>query len=591
MRNKQVCSALNWGILVSILGLSIAGARLQNIYLLYTMLGLICLFVVLVAFDRADKRTYPYATFIIGLALLFQTTLMSNGLVGTDIHTEYYYYQLAFNDGWNPAIPHCYNSAFGTVIIAPFITKVFHISGYWIYKAIYPFLFAFVPLLLFLIFKKQFGDKVALLSVFFFLAVPVWSLEMIGLPRQMLGELMLVVCAYLIIISNWRLRVKVPLLGASAVLGAMFHYVMGPTILLYLGVSTVVLLFFKRRSFPVKWLAIVTSVMLIASIGWFGWAASGVPLESLSGVITQQVPQVSQGIPQEVPQETVLPPTRTNSEGNIIEQQTPLIRAAFGLDFAGASILGKAFRVFQFGTQLLLIVGCLYLFVKRKKYNPEYLGFAGAGALLMLTLILVPEFITTIGTTRAYHLALLFLAPALVLGGQLIFRNLKILTICLLLPYFLFTSGILFEAFKYEDVSRVDVPYSIALSHDRVDMAAIFTDNDIAVRDWAIEENKYEPMFLDINGLLLFSEKAAYDSGQASFPKDTDKLPSKYYIFLREWNIQNGKVTFNPYWYNPEDAAEGMRQSYLFSELGLDKTLATSEILYRQGDAIIYGNY
>jgi len=606
--------------LVAILGLSIIGARLQNNYLLYTMLGLICLFVMLVAFDKIDKRVYPYAAFTIGLALLYQTTLMSNGLVGTDIHTEYYYYWLAVNQGWDISLPYPYNSCIGIVFIAPFLAKVLHIDGIWFFKAICPFLFAFVPVLLFLIFKKQFGEKVAFLSVFFLIAVPVWSLEMIAVPRQMLGELMLAICAYLIIVSNSRLRIKVPLLGICAVLGAMFHYVMGPTIFLYLSGSTVALLFSKRRSFPVKWLATVIGILIISIIGWYGLTSSGVPLKSITWIAEKQIIKVekmlsgsttqpSEVIPEKIvpeegkPEIVKLPAATPNPDSNLTDQQPPLIRTAFGLDFADASVLGKAFRIFQYMTQLFLIIGCLYLFIKRRKYSPAYLGLAGTGALIIPVCILVPGSIGAIGTTRIYHLALLFLAPALVLGGQFIFRNLRILTVCLIIPYFLFTSGILFEAFQHEDASKPDVPYSIALSHNRVDVAAVFTDNDMIVRDWAIENGCF-PMFLDINGTILWGEKTGEKSwhylhltdlstlkdGHLCLPEDTSKLPDKYYIFLREWNIQNEKVTFQTDWYKNLEGTLGARQTFLFKDIGLDKTLETSKVLYRRGDAVIYGN-
>ena len=156
---------------------------------------------------------------------------MSSGLVGTDLHTEYYYFWLSAENGWDSSIPHNYNAAIGVVLLAPLIANILHIDGVWVFKAIYPFLFAFVPILLYCIFKKQFGEKIAFLSVFFFIIVPTWSLEMIGLQKQMLGELMFALCAFIIIVSSRRLRIKIPLLITCAILGMLFHYVMGAIIL------------------------------------------------------------------------------------------------------------------------------------------------------------------------------------------------------------------------------------------------------------------------------------------------------------------------------------------------------------------------
>lgn len=584
---------------VGILALAVAGALTQDVYLLYGVIIAICIVVILVTFNKLGREYYPYLLFFIGLSLLYQATLMSPGLVGTDVHGEYNFYLLAEQNGWDPSIPHAYNSCIGIVLIAPFISKILHIDGIWVFKAIYPFLFAFVPVLLYFIFKKQFGDKVAFLSTFFFIVVPTWSLEMIGLPRQMLGELMFALCAFLIIVSNWRLKVKVPLLAACVILGALFHYVMGPVILFYLGVSTIILLFFKRRTFPVKCLTLIVIILLVASVGYYGWVSTGLPLRGISEGLEAQVSKI---LPQPSTPTTPTTPDEPGKpdEPSLLEKQEPLIRTAFGLDFMEVSPLGKTFRIFQFGTQLFLVLGCVYLFIHKKRYTPEYLSFAGASVILMLACVLIPRFANIINATRLYHIILFFLAPALILGGRLIMINLKVLTLCLLIPHFLFTSGVLFEAFQQEDISIINIPYSIVLSHKRVDIAAVVTKNDIKVRDWVVR-NKLEPLFFDINAMMLFSEKLSpftwrhiirkdvskFEDGWAYLPKHVSELPSGAYIFLRERNVQKEVVTFKPNWFAPTDTATGRRQSYSFQYLGLDKALEEYEVIYQVGDAVL----
>jgi len=596
-------------ILGAILGLSIVGARLQSNYLLYIMLGLICLFVTLVAFDKVDKKAYPYALFIIGLSLLYQTTLMSNGLVGTDIHSEYYYYQLAVNNGWDTSITSSYNSCIGTVLLAPAIHKAFMLDGIWIFKVIYPLLFAFVAPLLYLVFKKQFNDKTSFLAVFFFISIPVWSIEMIGLPRQMLGELALVISIFLIVASNIKMRIRVPLLTLCVILGGLFHYVMWPTILLYLGASLTVALFFKRRVFPTRGLLLTVVILVGVGTVWYTWVGSGHTLDTLLSVFKSSASKIGNIPATVISPAAVSPPAAITSPTTgipdiipgFLSGNSPFVQIAFGLDFIAASITGKIFRIFQYATQILLAVGCMYIFVRHKRYIPEYLGLCIASILLASLAIFVPGTVTVIDTTRIYHLVLLFLSPAVIVGGLLVFRNYKLLTLLLILPYFIFTSGIVFEATKCEDVSSINIPYSIALSHERVNVAAVYSDNDIAVRDWATE-HKCEPMFLDINGQLIMTEITGGDKwhhivledtslikdGLALFPQSSKGYPDKCYIYLREWNIENGKVTFKPGWYRPKGEKTGMRISHTFEELGLDKILEESQIIYRKGDAIIY---
>jgi len=594
---SKIRYSIEYGLPAVILGLSITSARLQNTWLLYIMIGLICAFAGLVAFDKVNKKVYPLAIFTIGLALLYQTTLIGPGLVGADIHGEYYFYFKALN-GWDTSIPVSYNTPIGTTLIAPFLTNVFHIPGYWIYKAIFPLLFAFVPLLLYFVFRKEFGSKTAFLAALFFIIVPTWSMEMIGLPRQMLGELMLALCLFLILVSKWRLKIRIPLLVAIGTLGAMFHYVMGPAILFYLGFGCLFLVFFKRRVFPVKWLSLVVVLLLISSVAYYGSVAQGNALTAITGVssgyITQVLPWVGETEVKKVEVEgKVEEPEATEKveetkpATGFIANTSPLIRTAWGADFMDVDIWGKAFRVFQYLTQLSIVVGFVYLIKERRRYSAEYLSLCGASILLLGACMFIPQFASVINATRYYHIILFLLAPVFVLGGRAIFRKPQVLVLCLLIPYFLFTSGVIFEVSGQEDISGVNIPYSIALSNQRIDLTEIPTANDIAVRDWAVSQNLGH-MLTDIHGRLLFIEKVFLD-WEVEEPALQLKLESNTfnqgdYIFLSERNNKTKTLTYKP---DKSGTTSGMRISPSFAELGLDKVIENSIVIYRQGDAVI----
>lgn len=576
---------------LGILSLAVFGALTQNIYFLYALIIGVCVVVGLVAFDKFSEKHYPYLLFAIGLALLYQTTLMSAGLVGTDIHTEYYFYQLSASNGWDPSQTHAYNSCIGTVIIAPFIAKVLHIDGVWVFKAIYPFLFSFVPVLLYYVFRKQVGAKMAFLATFFFLIVPTWSLEMIGLPRQMLAELMLALCLFFIVVSRWRLQITIPLILVCAILGLLFHYAMGSIIIIYLVFGAAFLLLFKRRTLPVKWLSLVAVIVLIVGFGYYGLVGQGFPLYDWSDNLKAQVLRIMPKA--EVPTSTEGVTLPGASSTSLFAGQEPLVQTALGLDLLEASPDGKAFRVLQFLTQGCIVLGCGYLVWNRKKYSPEFLAFAGVSAVLIGACIFIPGFSAMLNVSRFYHIALFLLAPALVLGGKVIFRNLKILTLCLLIPYFLFTSGCVFEAIKVKDISYVNIPYSIALSHERVEVGGVFTKNDMMARDWAVDHAS-GPIYADVYGVLLLAEKMPITLNASWTGWDTNYLllsslgvPDGAYIFLRERNEQRHEITIMPE--NPTGSVTGMRVTYGYSGFGLDKMLVGRAIIHREGDAVIYG--
>jgi uncharacterized membrane protein len=824
---------LNYLPPVGILALAVLGARLQNNLFIYAMIVGICIVMGLVAFGKIGEKYYPFYIFSISLSLLYQSTLISNGLIGTDIHSEYYFYNRAL-DGWDITIPHSYDSAIGTTLIAPFLTNYLHIPGYWIYKALYPFLFAFAPLILYYIFKDQFGSKIAFLSTFFFVMIPTYTLEMIGLPRQMLAELMFAICLFLVVASKWKLKIKVPLLVVCSILGAMFHYVIGPAIMLYLGLGCILLLLFKNRIFPIRWLATIFIILSMVTIVYYGSVAQGIPLDNMLGVSSKQLVKIAKLIPKPTPTPTPTPIAPTDitllatwempinwdrqghsegtecdgtyiwwssgdllaktlvsnpdwenqlainnhakEDGTVVEQingiclhdnyiyttgiiytkepygcwvkwynkdtlefvgersiywdgggscqeglsycdgfwwvvffnrhaiaqydtslnyiqcydlpgqngnmqgldwlngqlwttstggvmniwnwngtsfnlakslekppgvvyaqsfgitpdgqylywasfsennelllkfsiggisipnptpiqptiktpsylmgQEPLIRTALGLDFMQSSLVGKVFRVFQYITELCLILGFILLVRDRKRLKAEYLSFCFVSILLLLCCVFLPKFSGMLNATRFYHLALFLVAPCLITGGLLIFRNLKILTLCLLIPYFLFTSGCIFEATQQSNIQTINIPYSIPLSGERVDITGIFTDNDIAVRDWAVANLDY--MYADINGCLLFSERVEMDwfmdwrALNSALVEGKGFTYSPPYIFLSERNTETRTLVFKP---NTNESATGERQVYTFKELNIN--LDKCEVVYQIGDALI----
>jgi uncharacterized membrane protein len=610
---------LDCGLPVAILGLAISSAILQNNWLLYAMLGLTCVFVVLAAFDKVNSKVYPFAVFAIGLALLYQTTLIGPGLVGTDIHGEYYFYEKAL-DGWDVSIPNAYNTSIGSTVIAPFLTNTFGVPGYWIYKAVFPLLFAFVPVLLYFVFKKEFGDKTAFLSTFFFVSMLSWSIEMISLPRQMLSELMFAMMLFLIITSKMKLRYRVPLLLVCSVLGMMFHYAAGFIILFYAGCAFVFLLLLKRRTFPAKWAGVAVVVLAITFVGYYSSVASGEAYRSVVGSATARIESISPFNP-EAPNTTIIVSTVTTASSSTsaatpmtntpqvvtttitttkplvdfsyLNKQERLVRTALGMDFMNASSLGKVFRILQYLTQLCIILGCVYLIRNRKQISAEYLVFAAVSVILILACLFWPRLSSMVNVTRLYHISLFLLAPACILGGLYIFRKPQILTLCLIIPYFLFTSGLVFEVTRQNDISNVDIPYSIALSHSRVDVAEVPTTNDIAVRDWAVSQN-FGHMLADVHGRLLFCEKVWYDWELGSleyypiqefyYKLENNAFKQGDLIFLSERNTTTRTVTFIP---DNNGVTSGTRTSYDFTGFGFDKTIENNRILFRQGNALI----
>jgi nicotinamidase-related amidase len=67
-------------------------------------------------------------------------------------------------------------------------------------------------------------------------------------------------------------------------------------------------------------------------------------------------------------------------------------------------------------------------------------------------------------------------------------KAVSIVACVLLLTYFLFTSGLVFEVTASEMEGNVDMPYSLALSGERTGVLEIYTDGDVDCAKWLVGE-------------------------------------------------------------------------------------------------------
>ena len=156
--------------------------------------------VVLIILDKYKSKLIVLTLLSISLSLVLNVTLISNYLVGTDIHTEYYYYSLA-RYNWDYTISHSYNSSIALVIIAPLVSKLFNTDGYWIFKILFPIMFSLVPVLLYFTFNEFMEKKKSFLASFMFIAFPSFMLVGVNLVKLQVGLFFLALFIFLLVIS------------------------------------------------------------------------------------------------------------------------------------------------------------------------------------------------------------------------------------------------------------------------------------------------------------------------------------------------------------------------------------------------------
>jgi uncharacterized membrane protein len=619
-------------LLLTILSVALIDAYQNNILLLVCIIAIAGV-VGLAAFGKFIKpNIYPLAIFIIGLCLLYQTSLMSPYLIGSDIYAEYHYYQLVANSGfWDASIPSTVNSCLSITILAPVYSLLLNIDAVWMFKAVYPLLFALVPLILFHIFSQQISPKKAFLAAFFFVAMPNFSLEMISLCRQQIAELFFALVILLLVDRKLHTGQKLTLLIIFSMAIIVSHYSLGFIGFIYMGLFLPFVLLLRNNIFrkawswltkklgglpkslmspkalPLKLLMIVVLVYFIAGFAWYGTVASGVNLNLISSLWTGQTGVITTELGNAATQ-----PTQPIAFFDF-SQREQLIQTALGLDFSQASLQGKGFRIFQFITQIFLIAGCLRLIFRPKglRFTTEYIALSVTSALLILACILLPGFANQMNTPRMYHIALITLAPFCILGGEGIWLGISSLchrlrhgihksiaektedskaflgfmALGILIPYFLFTSGFIYEVTGQEVTDKIDAPYSIALSSYRLDLAGVFYWQDDAAASWLTQHASDETkVYTDHQA---FRPLAVHEfPGQiVGLPLDASKLSEDSYFYFGTWNMSKGELTFIVY-QRPGVPIAGLRQGISFAEIpGLITAMEGKNRIYNNGGA------
>jgi uncharacterized membrane protein len=123
----------------------------------------------------------------------------------------------------------------------------------------------------------------------------------------------------------------------------------------------------------------------------------------------------------------------------------------------------------------------------------------------------------------------------------------NILVVSVLATYFMFTSGFVYEAINSEVTDRLEVPYSIALSAERIGIAGVFNGDDMECAKWIVD-NITEDSFVvaDYNvhrlvvGVRGMSSKL-FDVYKGKDAPSLADLPDEGYVFLSTWNVERGK--------------------------------------------------
>jgi len=384
---------------------SAIGAYQGSVVTPYIAYLAVAVITILVAVGRL--KHLPIYIFAISLSLLWQVSMIGVYVIGSDVTGEVLASSIALEGGWNWATASQSGSSIVAGLIVPWISEATTLSVIMVYKLFIPLIFAFTPVVLFYAFRNLFGETRAFFATLFFMIMPVFNLEIVTIGKSMVAELFFALII-LTMVSNWKAVWKAIAMVVLLSLTAACHYTIGILAIFFLAVTFGIRLV-TCRLHQLPWSNSRVSPLVIAlSLVITGGLFYVYYINVSGGLIIRVLTSI--GFDQAAFAKGLVMPN--------LQARGPFVRAAIGLDFLEVSAAGMVFRVLQYITQALIVVGAVWMLFRHKLYKvtSEFASCVFAAFLLLALCVLLPGFANVINMTRFYHTSLFFLAPMLVLG-------------------------------------------------------------------------------------------------------------------------------------------------------------------------------
>lgn len=411
---------------------AIAGTYLMNFYdtnfLQMILLPIIALVPVVIACTRfIPKKYYPYAVFSVAITLLYHTALISTHIWGWDIQYEYYLTNTVIqNSFWDFTDYSNCNAMLSLMTLAPIYSILLGMELEWIFKIIYPFFFALVPLGLYAVFQKQTTDKISFLACFFFMSIFVFYTEMISLARQEVAELFFVLILLSMIDRGLSIQQRSVLLLTFTTSLIVSHYGLSYIFMLLLLIA----------------LAIVVVEYHVGILDRVNWFLDRI--REKTGRFNGLTLQKASFKPSIIPLRFVIwyglfllawyiYVASSSSFESIVYLARPFLRSIFSDLLNPNAAQGLAIIVNEAATPLrevtkylhmltifLIVVGFAVTVLTHQKwvrFDTRYLLLSCGALGICIGGVALPYFASALNTSRLYQIGLILLAPFGIIGG------------------------------------------------------------------------------------------------------------------------------------------------------------------------------
>jgi uncharacterized membrane protein len=549
-------------VVLAVLGAALLNLSGSSLLLEVVIFVVAVLFGIVVLYSKLfPPQFYSIAVFVIAISLLFHSSLVSTHIVsfGSDVNLEYLAFKTVDNNAyWSLRAPSLtpflglarINAMLSVTILPVVYSTLSNIDSTFLFKIFFPFILSLVAIGLYQVWQAYVGKKYALISAFLLTAQATFYTEMLGLSRQIVAEFFFVLL--LIVIFNKRIKPFGKMLcfmvfGVSLVVS---HYAIAEIFLFFLVFPFIVSLWTKRLSRKIG-----VAMVVFFSVFMFLWY-----IFTTSGSVFASFEQYGNYV--------------LSQAGDFFSPSSRGSDVALGLGFGSVTSFWNILsRFFAYLTEGLIVIAFIGLVLKRTvaRFDSDYLAFCFAAMAFLVAIVVVPGLAKTFNMTRFYHILLFFLAPLCALGADMlvalfskknqVFAALRadvltslfgrhkkvfvsILLLAILLPYFFFQTG-----FVYELTGAPS--WSISLSKNRMSPFQLYvglgyvTDQDVAGAKWMQKGVNYSMgIWADDSSVRnILEREALLIPGYLQILSNTTVLAPGEVLYLSTLNMVAGNVS------------------------------------------------
>lgn len=554
--------------ILSIVGTYFVNSYENNAVLLILIAAIGLVFGLSVLYKKfLPEKMYPFALLMIAIAILLQTSLISSYVWGGDIHNERFVLETTLlNRYWNPEVlladvlGRLY-SMLSITVLPTFFSVTLDLAPDLFLKVACPIIFSFVPLALFYLWKKNIGSEKAFLAAFFFMSINIFYGELLSSTRQIFAELFFVLLLILITSKNISPKNELLLFSFFSFGLIVSHYALAELFLFFICIAFIAIKLLRRqvKGITINKIILFSTFMFL----WYIYTSGSATFQTITDFGNYVLGQL----------------------GNFFDPSSRGTSVLIGLGLEQSpSIWNTISRIFAYLTEILIIVGFLALAFKRSKFSFErvFLMMSFVSVFFLFALVGVPGLASTFNMSRFYQILLIFLAPLCIIGGDFIVRFLfkkksdrfgVIVLVAILVPYFFFQTGLVYEVAGNES-------WSVPLSKTRMDSLKLFR-NYAYVNTGQVSAATWLNLNVPIQQIVVHSdvsgafELRSYGLLQYfTYLTNTTSTAPNGIVYLSHLNVVDGIVVSDNYNFNA-------------SQLSYTKDMTT---IYSNGNCQILSN-